>query len=190
MFKDRIPRDIKRYRQNKITVSVIKCAIIYIVEAAVAFLSFGTLNDRFNTASKILFTVIMLLIPLFASGFIKNISDRSWEGRIIAIHKKTTFGNTSILSRGGAYKMYIIEATMHMENGKTDVKTVYEGPAEESQLWLYKEGTVIRHVAGCKYLQVINNDCADASTVCVVCGREEEKPDISICKKCSHTLIK
>ena len=86
--------------------------------------------------------------------------------------------------------MFVIEATMRMENGKTDVKTIYEGPAEESQLWLYKEGTVVRHIKGCKFLQIINRDIAEEKTMCVVCGREEEKNDIAVCKSCGHTLLR
>lgn len=190
MLRDRIPKDIRDFNRKRILKSSALCVFIGIIEAAAVILFGGSLAERLNEVSMILLYLILFTIPFFASGLIKQLCDRSWEGVILAVHKKTTVGNTSILSRGGAYKMYVIEATMRMEDGKTDIKMVYAGPADQSQPWLYKEGTTVRHVAGCKHLQIINEDEENKTTVCVVCGRDEEKEERTICKRCGHTLIK
>lgn len=189
MFKDTIPQDVKEYARKEIIKSAIICFIILLSEGVILFLLWDSVRQKLNNVSMGLLCALLFVLPFFFSGLVRKLRDRSWVGVILDVHKKTTFGNTSMLSRGGAYKMFVIEATMRMEDSSIDVKTVYSGPAEQSQTWLYKEGTVIRHVRGCKHLQVLNEGETDTVT-CVVCGREEEKSEVDICKKCKHTLIR
>lgn len=189
MFKDRIPQDVKEYARKEIIKSAIICFVILLSEGVILFLFWDSVRQKLNNVSMGLLCALLFVLPFFFSGLVRKLCDRSWVGVILDVHKKTTFGNTSVLSRGGAYKMFVIEATMRMEDSSIDVKTVYSGPAEQSRTWLYEEGTVIRHVKGCKHLQVLKEGETDTVT-CVVCGREEEKSEVDICKKCRHTLIR
>ena len=192
MLKEIIPQDIKAYSKKEILKSTALCLALIAFEGILFFIFANSLLARLNHISRVLFCLLLIIIPIITSGLIGKLCDRSWEGVILDVHKKTTLGNTSVFSRGGAYKMFVVDATMKMDNGKIDIKTVYEGPAEESQMWLYKEGTVVRHIKGCKYLQIISTDEEekDKKVTCVVCGREEEKSGVSVCKRCGHTLIR
>ncbi len=177
---------------------VAKCLILTFAVALIIFL----INLRAESLSfaKIppFISAILLIAPFFITKTYK-LFDASYIGTVQKheLSYYTQYDRNGYTKYNFTSKTYIEKLTLHIKtpNGVYKKVNAYEHTIGKSHdvsklsnkpiIEHYKDGDIVIHIAGTKYLQVIEKE--QPHTVCTICGSLENS-DNEKCSSCNHTL--
>ncbi len=193
-----IPSDIKQYVKKQMTKLLAKWLILTLAFGIIIFL----INYRaeYLGIGKIPFfiSLILLVSPFFITKTYK-LFDKSYIGTVekIKLSYYTNYDRNGYAKWNFMAKTHIERLTLYIKtkNGKIKQVIAFERVIGKSHDTFklsakpifehYKENDKVIHIAGTKYLQVVEKE--QPHTVCTICGSLENS-DNKICSSCGHTL--
>ena len=188
-----LPVDLKKFVQSK----KLKPVIVFLLcEAAVTLIYFLSRNAVYGTEylSKYpsighAFYAVLFIIPLFVSGVLPALLDKTFYGTVERVKISTTSDNEHSFKPTWElwYKRNTIYLYVKEDNGRTERFKVYSGRAKEGQfLETYNNGDRVFHLYGSGCTVVLPKK-SDAIVRCAVCGMTTDCKE-EFCHKCGHTL--
>ena len=196
-----LPNDIVKCVYKKIARCVITFMILESVAIITGVLSWQALDAKMGAFLHICILILLIIVPVFASGFPFKLIDKSWTGIVedICIKEKT---GTYADGEGEVfpYPKNVIYLKVRKDNGKEKYIAAKEFGIRHHKgfpvsnegdvtkhLDDYSEGDKVYHFYGLKHCYVVRKN--SEMTECVVCGSSNTK-ERDDCLCCGHSLIK
>lgn len=191
------PNDIKEYVKKQTSKLIAKWLIFTLGVGLILFLINMRAKSLGISQIPLFISIILLVAPFFITKAYK-LFDKSYIGTIEQIkrtsHIKLEAAGHSYTSNGSHTYIFSLILYIRKENGKiirvktfefSDDKSFEQSRNANSLMEHYKKGDKVIHIAGTKYLQVIDKE--RPTTVCTICGSLENS-DNEKCSLCNHTL--
>ncbi len=202
----KVPDDVKRYLQKKITARIAKCVVFELAVMLLLVFMGERLFSGLGAIGQILAYIVLMAVPFFATGVPFKLIDRSWQGEVIDVGIKTT----TAFTKDTRPKQYT-ENSVWLTIKKSDGEIIYEKFATfslkgnrynpifassaavnsvkpEHFLGKYNIGARVFHFYGFEHCLIVDEKNDDITT-CIVCGQENDRNNKK-CWVCGHSLIK
>lgn len=191
----RVPRDIRRYVLWRVLSRVVPCALM-ILTAVLALMFFddvffGAADKPFRVQSQMLGYTVVVIVPLLITGVPFKLIDRSFEGKVEAVHVYTTVEDPrrALHMSNAQYQRLNVRLTVRTQDGYRLKRSVAKSKMVDKRIlnW-YHEGDEVLHLYGTRYTVVLPDDFR-APVRCVICGKKSGYGDVR-CPECGYSLIR
>ena len=172
---------IQRKRRRKVIICLFWASAVSLLELSFMHEYFTT---RLNAVNSCIIWVLLALIPFFALGVPKMLTEKSWCGEIIEIKYTTekTIPPSGRKDRGYLSDTYYV-THLAVKNG--DEISVHQFPKKKLR---FKVGDVVCHIKGTNHI-IYAIPKVDGTQACPICGMRIPSGKNS-CPSCSHSVIK
>ena len=190
-----LPDDLEKYARK----SKLKPVLIFVFSEIAVFVIFILTKDvmlayetsqieKFNIVGAI-FYAALFIAPLFISGIIKALNDKTYIGTVEKARVSTTqdYQRAFKPTIDTGYKRNTIYLYVRDQNGDVEKRKVYSTRSMDNQeLDYFKAGDKVFHIYGSKYTVIIPKP-SDTIVQCAVCGITTDIKE-EYCHKCGYTL--
>lgn len=188
---NKIPNDLKKFARNYVVKRVVACIVMFALLAVFLVLYIDTIFSSGLASVKVLFCIVVLVVPFILTGVPLKLFDRTYFGTVEQVSVETTVDSDS-KSKPTWQTLYVkntVYLTIETTVGKVIDKKVYSSQAKGNQNYdMYKNGDRVFHLYGSKYTIILPTK-ADSYVKCTVCGASNDINNDK-CRNCGHTLIK
>ena len=188
---NKIPNDLKKFARNYVVKRVVACIVMLALLVTFLVLYIDTIFSSGLASVKVLFCIVVLVVPFILTGVPLKLFDRTYFGTVEQVSVETTVDSDS-KSKPTWQTLYVrntVYLTIRTPDGKVIDKKVYSAQANRNQNYdMYKNGDRVFHLYGSKYTVILPKK-SDTHVECAVCGASNDI-DNDKCRNCGHTLIK
>ena len=202
----KLPEDVKRYLQKKITARIAKCVLFELAVMLLLIFMGERLFSGLGTIGQMLIYIVLMILPFIVTGVPLELIDKSWNGEVIDVDIKAT----TAFTKGVRSKQYT-ENSVWLTIRKNDGDVIYKKIAvfslkegnrynpiyaaskvsnvkPEHFLKKYNVGAKVFHFYGFENCLIVDEKNDDIIR-CIVCGQENDQNNKK-CWNCGHSLIK
>ncbi len=185
MKQIQLPKDLRRAVQAAVWKRVLPFVVCETAVVAVLVLWSDVLLPTEIAAAKVIFSVVLLLLPFFLFRFPWSLFDATFYGRVEEVEVVTT-----VHQKGARYNIYY-KNTVYLRLREPDGSLVRRRAAVEKGSFVshFHAGDEVFHLYGANHTIVLSDDALDDAVICSVCA-ETNRNDHTVCPKCGHTLLK
>ena len=200
----KLPEDVKKYLQKKITSRIVKCVLLELAVMLLLIFMGERLFSGLGMVGQILAYIVLMILPFIIMGVPLKLIDKSWQGEVIDVEVKTTAAFTkdvkakqytensvwlTIKKSNGdiIYKKFAAFSSRGKPYNPTQAFWSIKDVKPEHFLGKYNIGAKVFHFYGFEHLLLVDEN-NKSTTTCIVCGQENDQSKRK-CWECGHSLI-
>lgn len=199
----RLPKSLRKKRIRKIITRISLC-ILLLAGGLFLIIAYGdmilSIRDKEYAGIRILFYLIILVLPFIITGVPMKLIDTSFSGTVIATEVRERTDTVRVGVRYFPYKRQDMILTIKKDDGKEIRYTALSLGSRDSSSWTlripavgkmeyhtqeYNVGDRIYKYYGFKHIFV---QMANEGRTCIVCGSKNDSKD-NVCWCCDSELI-